>query len=45
MSVINALIVAVGLKKKDEISKTYSTLEGIWEEYDVYERTDGAKKL
>ncbi len=40
MSVINALIVAVGLKKKDEISKTYSTLEGIWEEYDVYEKTD-----
>ena len=44
LSVINALIVAVGLRKKDEISKTYSTLEGIWEEYNVYERTDGGKR-
>ena len=42
LSVINALIVAVGLKKKEEISRTYSTLESIWEEYQVYEKTEGA---
>ena len=43
LSVINALIVAVGLKKKEEISRTYATLESIWEEYQVYEKTEGAK--
>lgn len=42
LSLINALIVAVGLKKKDEIAQTYATLENIWEEYNVYEKTDGA---
>ncbi|MEG1621503.1 MAG: N-acetylmannosamine kinase, partial [Oscillospiraceae bacterium] len=41
MSVVNALIVAIGLKKKDEISRTYSRLEKIWDEYDVYEKVEG----
>ncbi|KOF56971.1 MULTISPECIES: MurR/RpiR family transcriptional regulator [Clostridium] len=36
LSVINALIVAVGLKEKHKISKTFSDLENIWEEYRVY---------
>ena len=41
LSVINALIVAVGLRKKDEITRTYATLESIWAEYQVYEKTAG----
>lgn len=41
MSVVNALIVAIGLKRKEEISQTYSTLEKIWDEYDVYEKAEG----
>ncbi|MCY6372552.1 MurR/RpiR family transcriptional regulator [Clostridium ganghwense] len=36
LSVINALIVAVGLREKEKISSTYKELEGIWEEYQVY---------
>ncbi|WP_027632144.1 MurR/RpiR family transcriptional regulator [Clostridium hydrogeniformans] len=36
LSVINALIIAVGLKEKEKISSTYSSLENIWEEYQVY---------
>lgn len=36
LSVINALIIAVGLREKDKISNTYSSLESIWEEYQVY---------
>lgn len=36
MSVINALIIAVGLRKKEKISTTFSDLEEIWEEYHVY---------
>lgn len=40
LSLINALIVAIGLKKKDQISATYARLEQIWEEYEVYETRD-----
>ena len=32
LSVINALIVAIGIKKKDEISSTYERLEQIWDD-------------
>lgn len=38
LSVINALIVALVMNKKDEVSSTYETLEDIWDEYDVYEK-------
>lgn len=40
LSLINALIVAVGIKKKDDISNTFESLERIWEEYEVYEKID-----
>lgn len=36
LSVINALIIAVGLREKEKISTTFTNLEGIWEEYQVY---------
>ncbi|MBU3111617.1 MurR/RpiR family transcriptional regulator [Clostridium lacusfryxellense] len=36
LSVINALIIAVGLREKEKISKTFSTLEDIWQDYKVY---------
>lgn len=36
LSVINALIIAVGLREKENISSTFSELEEIWEEYQVY---------
>ncbi|WP_055667774.1 MurR/RpiR family transcriptional regulator [Desnuesiella massiliensis] len=36
LSVINALIIAVGLREKEKISSTYNTLENIWQEYEVY---------
>jgi len=36
LSVINALIIAVGLREKEKISKTFSTLEEIWKDYKVY---------
>lgn len=39
LSLINALIVAVGLRKKTETVGTYRKLENIWEEYNVYEKT------
>jgi len=36
LSVINALIIAVGLREKDKISKKFNDLEGIWQEYQIY---------
>ena len=36
LSVINALIISVGLREKDKISTTFANLESIWEEYQVY---------
>ena len=40
LSVINALIVAVGMSRRDEIEQTFNKLESIWEEYDVYEKPE-----
>ncbi len=37
-SVMNALIVAVGMKKKHEIRDSFERLETIWEEYEVYDK-------
>ncbi len=40
LSVINALIVAVGIRKQHEIEQIFTTLENIWEEFDIYEKAD-----
>ena len=40
LSVINALIVALCMKKQGEVAKTLETLEDIWNEYQVYENDD-----
>ena len=40
LSVVNALIVACSYKKEEEISRTFSALEDIWDEYGVYEKVD-----
>jgi len=38
LSVINALIAAIGMNRKKEVSQTLETLEHIWDVYGVYER-------
>lgn len=38
MSVINAFIVALGMKKKNEMKRVFEKLENIWEEYEVYNK-------
>ncbi|HHV60367.1 MAG TPA: MurR/RpiR family transcriptional regulator [Clostridiaceae bacterium] len=40
LSVINALIVAVGMSRKEQLYETLTNLEAIWDEYNVYEKTD-----
>lgn len=41
LSLINALIVAVGLRSKDALSDTFRRLETLWTENEVYEHTEG----
>ena len=40
LSVINALIVALCMKKQKEVAKTLTTLEEIWDEYDIYSKNN-----
>lgn len=40
LSVINALIVAIGVKKKESLYKVFGKLEKIWDEYQVYEKNE-----
>lgn len=40
LSVINAIIAAVGMRKKDEFYDTFGKLEKIWDEYQVYDKDD-----
>lgn len=40
LSVINALIVAVGVKKRDYVAENFERLEQIYDEYEVYETSD-----
>jgi len=41
LSLINALIVAIGMRRKNEVYSTFERLEKIWDEYQVYEKDDG----
>lgn len=38
LSVVNAFIVAIGMRKKEEVAGTFEHLEHIWDEYEVYEK-------
>lgn len=38
MSLINAIIVAVGMKNRENLSETFSKLENIWMEHEVYDQ-------
>lgn len=38
MSLVNALIVALSLSRREEVEANLSKLESIWKEYDVYEK-------
>lgn len=40
ISIINALIVTIGKKKNEHIQKIFTELEALWDEHDVYEKSD-----
>jgi DNA-binding MurR/RpiR family transcriptional regulator len=42
LSLINALIVTVAIRKKAEVSQSLQTIESIWDEYGVYEKVEEA---
>lgn len=41
LSVVNALVVAISMKKQNEISDTFKKLENLWEKYDFYNQEEG----
>lgn len=43
LSLINALIVAVTFSRRDEVYSNFNKLEDIWDEYQVYEKSDGGE--
>lgn len=45
LSIINALIVAIGMRKKDHVYETFEKLEKIWDEYQVYETYDNVESF
>jgi len=40
LSLVNALIVAVGIKRREETSRAYAELERIWDKYEIYTKAD-----
>lgn len=36
LSLVNALVVAVGLRRREDLSEHFRLMEGIWDEYQVY---------
>ncbi|RKD34527.1 MurR/RpiR family transcriptional regulator [Thermohalobacter berrensis] len=40
MSLLNALIIAIGMREKNEIREYFKKLEYIWREYDIYDNLD-----
>ncbi|MGN0517392.1 MAG: MurR/RpiR family transcriptional regulator [Acutalibacteraceae bacterium] len=38
LSLINALIAATVIEKKDDVIKTFNMLEGKWDEYEIYQK-------
>lgn len=40
LSVLNALIVAISIKLRDQTENSFKILEGIWEKYEVYQKSE-----
>ncbi|MBQ2730264.1 MAG: MurR/RpiR family transcriptional regulator [Clostridia bacterium] len=44
LSIINALLAAIGMKKQTEVTEALHRLETVWDKYDVYEKKRGSDK-
>jgi len=38
LSIINALLAAIGLKKQEQVTRALRDLEAVWDQYDVYDK-------
>jgi DNA-binding MurR/RpiR family transcriptional regulator len=45
LSLINALIVTIALKKENSMDETFHRLENIWDEYHVYEKVENSAEV
>ena len=45
LSVINALIAAVGMRKRDDVSATLGSLEKVWARYNVYDAHSKSSRM
>lgn len=43
LSLINALIVALSVKKQDAVNNNFKMLEDIWDKYDVYKKSENGE--
>ena len=41
LSLLNALLVAVGSRTREDVTETFGELERVWDEYGVYEKNEG----
>ena len=41
MSLVNAIVIAVGSRSRSALSDTFKQLEQIWSDYKVFENVDG----
>ena len=44
LSVINALLAAIGVKRQEQVIKALGDLEAVWDQYDVYDKKKGQDK-
>lgn len=44
MSIINALLVSICMSRETEVLSAFKRLEGIWDEYQVYEKSESERK-
>lgn len=40
MSLINALVVATGMHRREALRQVFGDLEGIWDKYEVYRKAE-----
>ncbi|NCB50991.1 MAG: MurR/RpiR family transcriptional regulator [Clostridia bacterium] len=40
MSLINALVVAIGIRSREALSDTFKRLENVWAEFEIYEKNE-----
>ncbi len=44
LSIVNAILAAIGMKRQEMVSDTLARLEAVWDEYNVYEKRSAGKE-